>query len=82
MTEPREIADDLREVVPGLFYWQIRNSNIGGNISSSHAFVEGDECVFVDPVRLSDEAAGAPAQAVRRRAQRAHAPARRLALPA
>ncbi len=56
MTEPREVAAEVHEVVDGLYYWQIHNSNIGGAISSSHAIVSGDECVFVDPVRLSDEA--------------------------
>lgn len=59
MTEPREIADAAREVVPGLFYWQIHNSNIGGAISSSHAVQVDGESVFIDPVRLSDDALAA-----------------------
>jgi hypothetical protein len=56
MTEPREIADRVREVVPGLFHWQIHNSNIGGAISSSHALADGDGSVLIDPVRLADDA--------------------------
>jgi glyoxylase-like metal-dependent hydrolase (beta-lactamase superfamily II) len=59
MTEPREIAEVAREVVPGLFYWQIHNSNIGGAISSSHAVQLDGESVFIDPVRLADDALAA-----------------------
>jgi len=55
MTEPREIAQEIQEVVPGVFHWRIRNSNIGGAISSSHAVVRDDACVFIDPVRLSEQ---------------------------
>lgn len=56
MTEPREIAESLEPVVPGVFHWRIHNSNIGGAISSSQALVAGGECVLIDPVRLGDEA--------------------------
>jgi hypothetical protein len=56
MTEPREIAKAVEEVVDGVFHWRIRNSAIGGDISSSHAVVDGDGCVLVDPVRLADGA--------------------------
>ena len=59
MTEPREIADQAEEVVGGLYHWHIHNANIGGAISSSHALVEGDECVFIDPVRLAPDALAA-----------------------
>ena len=59
MTEPREIAGQAEEVVDGLYHWHIHNSNIGGAISSSHALVSGDSCVFIDPVRLADEALAA-----------------------
>jgi hypothetical protein len=57
MTEPREIADDFEKVANGIYHWRIQNSNIGGAISSSHAVAcNGEKCVFIDPVRLSDEA--------------------------
>jgi hypothetical protein len=59
MTEPREIAEQAEEIVDGLYHWQIHNANIGGAISSSHALVEGDACVLVDPVRLADDALAA-----------------------
>ena len=59
MTEPREIADRADEVVPGVYHWRIHNSNIGGSISSSHAVIDGEACVLIDPVRLADEALAA-----------------------
>jgi glyoxylase-like metal-dependent hydrolase (beta-lactamase superfamily II) len=59
MTEPMEIAGSAEEVVPGLFHWRISNSNIGGGVSSSHALVVGETCVFIDPVRLAPEALAA-----------------------
>ena len=56
MTEPREVADAVEEVTDGVWHWHIRNSNIGGAISSSHAVRDGDGCVLIDPVRLGEEA--------------------------
>ncbi|HEY6960958.1 MAG TPA: MBL fold metallo-hydrolase [Gaiellaceae bacterium] len=52
MSEPREIARGLERVVDGVYHWRIRNSAIGGAISSSHAVVGRDATVFVDPVGL------------------------------
>jgi glyoxylase-like metal-dependent hydrolase (beta-lactamase superfamily II) len=56
MSEPREIAHDLEPVVDGVHHWRIRNSAIGGAISSSHAVVAGEECVLVDPVPIDPAA--------------------------
>ncbi len=56
MSEPRETAQCIEEVVPGLHHWRIHNGAIGGGISSSHALLTGQGTVFVDPVRLSDDA--------------------------
>ena len=42
-----------------MYHWHIHNSNIGGAISSSHALVDGDACVLIDPVRLADDALAA-----------------------
>jgi len=56
MTEPREVADELELVDDGIYHWRIHNSSIGGGVSSSHALVLEDACVFIDPVRLGDEA--------------------------
>ncbi len=52
MSEPREIATGLERVVDGVYHWRIRNSAIGGAISSSHAVVAGGNCVLIDPVGL------------------------------
>ena len=56
MSEPRETASEVEEVVEGLYHWRIHNSAIGGNVSSSHALATGDACVLVDPVRLAEDA--------------------------
>jgi hypothetical protein len=56
VTEPREVADRVEEVVDGVWHWRIHNANIGGAISSSHAVAAGGGCVLIDPVRLADDA--------------------------
>jgi glyoxylase-like metal-dependent hydrolase (beta-lactamase superfamily II) len=56
VSEPSEIAAHVEEVTDGVWHWRIRNSNIGGAISSSHAVAANGGCVMIDPVRLSDEA--------------------------
>lgn len=56
MSEPREVAKTIDPVVDGVYHWRIRNSAIGGAISSSHAVVAGDDCVLVDPVALDESA--------------------------
>ena len=53
MTEPREVAGQVEEVVPGVYHWRIHNSAIGGAVSSSHAVTAGEGCVLIDPVRLA-----------------------------
>jgi hypothetical protein len=53
MTEPREVAERLERVVEGVYHWRIRNSSIGGGISSSHAVVAGEGLVLIDPVRVA-----------------------------
>jgi len=66
VSEPREIADHAEHVVEGVWHWRIRNANIGGSISSSHAIDAGDGCVLIDPVRLADDALAAlpPVEAI------------------
>jgi glyoxylase-like metal-dependent hydrolase (beta-lactamase superfamily II) len=56
MSEPREIAEAAEQVVEGVWHWRIRNSGIGGAISSSHAVADDGGCVLVDPVRLAPTA--------------------------
>jgi glyoxylase-like metal-dependent hydrolase (beta-lactamase superfamily II) len=56
VTEPRETADTVEEVADGVWHWRIRNANIGGGISSSHAVATETGCVLIDPVRLAPAA--------------------------
>jgi glyoxylase-like metal-dependent hydrolase (beta-lactamase superfamily II) len=56
VTEPREVAESVEQLGAGLWHWWIRNSRIGGTISSSHAVATDGGCVLIDPVRLADEA--------------------------
>ena len=57
MTEPTAVADELETVVPGVFYWSVRNDRIGGVTSASHAVrTEAGGTVLIDPVQLRDEA--------------------------
>ncbi len=56
MSEPREIADRVEQVVAGVWHWRIHNSSIGGATSSSHAVETDTGCVLIDPVRLAAEA--------------------------
>jgi hypothetical protein len=54
MSEPPEAADNVDQVAPGVWHWSIHNSNIGGNISASHALGDEDGSVWIDPVRVDN----------------------------
>lgn len=57
MSEPKEIAERVDEVVDGVWHWRIHNAAIGGGISSSHAVLDPEGgCVLIDPVRLAPDA--------------------------
>jgi len=56
MSEPRGTAQGLERVVEGVYHWRIRNVDIGGAVSSSHAVVTRDECVLLDPVGIEPKA--------------------------
>jgi len=57
VAEPPVVAENVEEVVPGVFHWSVANPNIGGGTSSSHAVrTESGETVLIDPVRLADDA--------------------------
>jgi glyoxylase-like metal-dependent hydrolase (beta-lactamase superfamily II) len=56
VTEPRETAESIDQIAEGVWHWRIRNSRIGGTVSSSHAVSAADGSVLVDPVRLDDDA--------------------------
>jgi len=54
MSEPPEAADNVEQIAPGVWHWTIHNSNIGGNISASHALGGEEGSVWIDPVRVGD----------------------------
>jgi glyoxylase-like metal-dependent hydrolase (beta-lactamase superfamily II) len=59
MAEPPAVADELQEVVPGVFHWSVANPRLGGLTSASHAIrTESGDSVLIDPVRLADEPLG------------------------
>lgn len=52
MSECGQIAERAEEVVPGVWYWSVRDERIGGYHGSSHA-ADG---VLIDPHRLAPDA--------------------------
>jgi hypothetical protein len=54
MSEPKTVAKQMEEVVPGVFHWQIEDERIH-HISDAHAVVEGGRAVLIDPVPLAEE---------------------------
>ncbi len=55
MSEPKTVAREVHEVVPGLFHYQIQDERIH-HVSDGYAIVEGGRVVLVDPLPI-DEAA-------------------------
>lgn len=55
MSEPVAVAQELEEVVPGVFSWRVADERIGGFTSAAHA-VRGDDgaYVLIDPLPLVD----------------------------
>ncbi|HEY6031782.1 MAG TPA: MBL fold metallo-hydrolase [Gaiellaceae bacterium] len=56
MSEPKAVAQELVEVVPGILHWAIEDERIGGHISAAHAVVGGEGAVLIDPLPLAAEA--------------------------
>ncbi len=56
MSEPREVATAVEEVVPGVFHWHVRDDRIGGFISAGHAVPTDEGTILVDPLPLAPEA--------------------------
>jgi hypothetical protein len=57
VSEPQAVAQELEEVVPGVFSWRVADNRIGGTTSAAHA-VRDDAGAFVliDPLPLVDSA--------------------------
>jgi hypothetical protein len=56
MSEPRAVAEQVEEVVPGIWRWSVEDERIGGYVGSAHAIRDGDDLVLVDPLPLRAEA--------------------------
>lgn len=56
MSEPKAVAQELVEVVPGIFHWAIEDERIGGHISAAHAVVGADGAILIDPLPLAEAA--------------------------
>lgn len=56
MSEPRAVAQEAREVVPGLWHWNVDDERIGGFIGASHAVATEEGTVLVDPHALAGDA--------------------------
>jgi hypothetical protein len=52
MSEPRAVASEATEVVPGVWHWAIADERIGGYYSAAHALSATDGVVLIDPLPL------------------------------
>jgi glyoxylase-like metal-dependent hydrolase (beta-lactamase superfamily II) len=57
MTEPKETAQSLQEVVPGVFHWHVHDDRIDF-ISAAHALRTGEGTVLIDPLPLAGSPLG------------------------
>lgn len=53
MSEPRAVAADAAEVVPGVWHWAISDERIGGHLSAAHALAGPGGVVLIDPLPLA-----------------------------
>jgi glyoxylase-like metal-dependent hydrolase (beta-lactamase superfamily II) len=56
VSEPRDVAQSVEEVVPGVFHWHVSDDRIGGFISAAHAVATGEGTVLIDPLPLAADA--------------------------
>jgi hypothetical protein len=55
VSEPEAVAQELQEVVPGVFSWRVADDRIGGYTSAAHAVRDDDgSYVLIDPLPLID----------------------------
>lgn len=55
MSEPREIAQHVEQIAPGVWHWRIHDDRID-YVSSSHAVAAAEGTVLIDPLPLAAEA--------------------------
>jgi glyoxylase-like metal-dependent hydrolase (beta-lactamase superfamily II) len=56
VSEPKDVAESVEEVVPGVWTWHVSDDRIGGFVSSAHAVRGDDGVVLVDPLPLAEAA--------------------------
>lgn len=56
VSEPQAVAQEAREIVPGLWHWNLDDERIGGFIGASHAVAADEGTVLVDPHPLAQDA--------------------------
>ncbi|MEN8261799.1 MAG: MBL fold metallo-hydrolase [Pseudomonadota bacterium] len=54
MSEPKAIAPDAEEVVPGIWHWTVHDDRIDDE-SDAHAVVKAGRVTLIDPLRLGEE---------------------------
>jgi hypothetical protein len=55
VSEPREVAEHVEEITPGVWHWRIHDDRID-YVSSSHAVAGETGTVLIDPLPLAPEA--------------------------
>jgi hypothetical protein len=55
MAEPKEVAQTVEEVVPGVWHWRVHDDRIDF-LSAAHALAAADGVVLIDPLPLAVEA--------------------------
>lgn len=53
MSEPKAVAADVEEVVPGVWHWAVADDRIGGYFSAAHALGTTGGVVLIDPLPLA-----------------------------
>jgi glyoxylase-like metal-dependent hydrolase (beta-lactamase superfamily II) len=56
VAEPREVAQRVDEVVPGVWAWSVRDERIGGSRTFAHAIEDAAGAILIDPLPLAPEA--------------------------
>src|SRR2546421_12272048 len=57
VSEPREVAAELEEVMSGVLHWRVHDDRIDF-ISAAHAVVGDEGTVLIDPLPLTADALG------------------------
>jgi len=56
VTEPKAVASEVDEIVPGVWTWSVEDDRIGGFTSSSFAITSDGGSVLIDPLPLAADA--------------------------